>query len=225
MGRVYLFLNTAFFFWSLSLVAWCYDAYSWALLTAALAIIAFVIHALHKQVNHMFGKNKAVEEVTHAPVVNATPTPVAEKEVPRDEKQNSTVIATGVRFDGNIISSGQVYIYGTVHGNIDAKEGLIKIMRNGVVEGDITSRDLIIDGIVNGNCRSESIDVYENGAITGTIAYSSLTIKKGASFTGRSELIRPVEEKSNVVGLLAETAPEVLPVAESENEAKGKKRS
>lgn len=222
MGRVYLFLNTALILWSLALVAWCYDAHSWALLTAALAIIAFVLHVLHKQVNHMFGKNKAAEEVTSNPVVHAAPTPVVEKEVPRDDKQNNTVIATGVRFDGNITSSGQVYIYGTVHGNIDAKEGLIKIMRNGVVEGDITSRELIIDGIVNGNCRSESIDVYENGNITGTIAYSSLTIKKGASFTGRSELIRPVETKSNVVGLLAEAAVEEQPV---EEEIKGKKRS
>lgn len=222
MGRVYLFLNTALILWSLALVAWCYDAHSWALLTAALAIIAFVIHVLHKQVNHMFGKNKAAEEVTSNTVVHAAPTPVVEKEVPRDDKQNNTVIATGVRFDGNITSSGQVYIYGTVHGNIDAKEGLIKIMRNGVVEGDITSRELIIDGIVNGNCRSESIDVYENGNITGTIAYSSLTIKKGASFTGRSELIRPVETKSNVVGLLAEAAVEEQPV---EEEIKGKKRS
>lgn len=222
MGRVYLFLNTALIFWSLALVAWCYDAHSWALLTATLSIIAFVIHLLHKQVHHMFGKSKEAKEVTHPPVVHTAPTPVVEKEVPRDEKQNNTVIATGVQFEGNITSDGQVYIYGTVHGNIDAKEGLIKVMRNGVVEGDITSRELIIDGIVNGNCRSESIDVYENGNITGTIAYSSLTIKKGASFTGRSELIRPVEEKSNVVGLLAETSPETPPV--TENETKGKKR-
>lgn len=223
MGRVYLFLNIALIFWSLALVAWCYDAHSWALLTAVLAITAFVIHVLHKQVNHMFGKNKAAEEVTPTPVVHTAPTPAVDKEVPRDEKQNNTVIATGVRFDGNITSNGQVYIYGTVHGNIDAKEGLIKIMRNGVVEGDITSKELIIDGAVNGNCRSESIDVYENGNITGTIAYSTLTIKKGASFTGRSELIRAVETKSNVVGLTAETAVEDQPV--EGNETKGKKRS
>ena len=223
MRSVYLFLNIALIFWSLALVAWCNDAHFWALLTAALAIIAFVIHVLHKQVNHMFGKNKAAEAATPTPVVHTAPTPVTEKEVPRDEKQNNTVIASGVRFEGNITSNGQVYIYGTVHGNIDAKEGLIKVMRNGVVEGDITSRELIIDGIVNGNCRSESIDIYENGNITGTIAYSSLTIKKGASFTGRSELIRPVEEKSNVVGLPVDTSAEVPP--EHETEAKGKKRS
>ena len=227
MGRVYLFLNTAFVFWSLTLVAWCYDAHYWALLTATLAIIAFVIHVLQKQVNHMFGKNKAAEEVMPSPVVHTAPAPVVEKEAPRDEKQNNTVIAAGVRFEGNITSNGQVYIYGTVHGNINVAEGLIKIMRNGVVEGDITSRELIIDGVVNGNCRSASIDVYENGTITGTIAYSSLTVKKGASFTGRSELIHPVEEKSNVVGLLAEapleTVPEIEPV--EENETKGKKRS
>ena len=225
MGRVYLFLNTAFFFWSLSLVAWCYDAHSWALLTAALAIIAFVIHALHKQVNHMFGKNKAAEAATQTPVVSTPASaPIVEKEVPRDEKQSNTVIASGVRFDGNITSNGQVYIYGTVHGNIDAKEGLIKIMRNGAVEGDITSRELIIDGVVNGNCRSETIDVYENGNITGTLVWNSLTIKKGAVFNGKSEQLQPVQEKTNVVGLLAETssAPEALPLAESD--VKGKKR-
>lgn len=223
MGRVYLFLNTALIFWSFALVAWCYDAHFWALLSAALAIIAFIIHVLQKQVNHMFGKHKASEEIMQAPAIS-TPPVVTEKETLREEKQNNTVVASEVRFEGNIISSGQTYIYGTVYGNIVAKEGLVKIMRNGLVEGDITSRELIIDGTVNGNCRSESIDVYENGNITGTIAYSSLTIKKGAAFTGKSELIQPAEEKNNVVGLITETAPEAQARPTTEDGAKGKKR-
>lgn len=221
MGRIYLFLNIALILWSLALVAWCYDAHSWALLTAALAIVAFVIHALHKQVNHMFGKTKTSEEVMPTPVVH-TPAPVVEKDIPRDEKQNNTVIASEVCFDGNITSSGQIYIYGTVHGNINAKDGLVKVMRNGMVEGDITSRELIIDGTVNGQCRSESIDVYENGKITGTIAYSSLTIKKGATFAGKSELLSSVQSKNNVVGLIADAAS--AEEAPAQDAAKSKKR-
>ncbi len=45
------------------------------------------------------------------------------------------MIASGVHFVGNIVAYGHVYIHGRVTGNIEAKEHLIKVMREGQVEG------------------------------------------------------------------------------------------
>lgn len=122
---------------------------------------------------------------------------------------DSTVIASDVVFDGNINSNKQIYIYGCVNGNVLAKDGLVKIMRNGVVEGNITSRELIVDGVIKGHCQSDSVDIYENGRLDGTLVYVSLSIKKGGVLTGKAEVLTPNPVKQKVVDLKSESVTAV----------------
>ena len=165
----------------------------------------------------MFGKNKSP---TTEPQNSVMVTPAApEKETPREEKQNNTVISSDVRFEGNIIASGQVYIYGEVHGNIESNGGIIKIMRNGLVQGNIVCRELIVDGTVNGECKSESIDIYENGTLNGAMSYASLAIKKGGVFIGKSLAQQMTEKKTNVIDLSPEPVTDE-PVAIQKNRQK-----
>lgn len=188
MNRHFRFLNLALALWALALASWCHDALPWTLVAAALALLAFLLHIVQHQVNAMFGKTKNSE----APQL-PTPTaiPLKTSETVREEKQN-TVIASGVQLTGNITSAGQVHIFGTVTGNIDAKESVVKVMRNGLVEGNIFCRELFIDGTVNGECDSEAIHIEENGVISGTLSYSTLTIKKGGTFAGQAKINAPV---------------------------------
>ena len=58
-----------------------------------------------------------------------------------------------------------------------------------------------------GQCHSETIEIDKNGNVTGTLAYRTLTIKKGGIFSGQAELL-PAADKSNVVGFIADTAIE-----------------
>ena len=89
-------------------------------------------------------------------------------------------------------------------GNIEAKEHLIKVMREGEVEGNINCRELIIDGRVHGQCRGDSITIEEHGNIDGTLAYRALAIKKGGLFTGSAEVLAAAGAKSNIIDLAAE---------------------
>lgn len=154
----------------------------------------------------MFKRNKHIE--IPQPVVAATPTAAEKEPTNNADKHGTTVIASDVRFEGNIISTGHVYIYGLLQGNIDAKDNLIKIMRGGLVEGNIVCRELIIDGTVLGQCTGDTVEIYENGSMTGTLAYRTLAVKKGGIFSGQAEALRPDPEKSNVVGLIAENPQE-----------------
>lgn len=73
-------------------------------------------------------KNKTEPQISEAatpPAINPEPEAVASK------KHETTVIASGVHFVGNIVASGHVYIHGQITGNIEAKEHLIKVMREG----------------------------------------------------------------------------------------------
>lgn len=202
MERVHYFLNAGLCCWSLALFTWCVSGSPWAILPVALALIAFLLHGFQQRVLIMFGKNKSP---TAEPQNTIMVAPAAvEKETPREEKQNNTVISSEVRFEGNIIASGQVYIYGEVHGNIESSGGIIKIMRNGLVQGNITCRELIIDGTVNGECSSDSIDIYENGILNGAMSYTALAIKKGGVFIGKALMQPAAEKKTNVIDLAPE---------------------
>jgi cytoskeletal protein CcmA (bactofilin family) len=63
-------------------------------------------------------------------------------------------------------------------------------MTGGLVEGNITCRELIIDGCVIGQCRSETIEIDKNGNVTGTLAYRTLAIKRAAFFPARQNCCR-----------------------------------
>lgn len=181
----YRYINLALFCWATALVSWCLEALFWAALAAAMTFLTLFLHMVKNQVNVMFGKDKSSK---NAPLTVATPPHNHEKEGGREDKQN-TVIAHGTQLIGNVTATGQMHIFGTITGNIDAKEGIIKVMRNGMVEGNILCRELFIDGAVNGECFSETINIEESGAITGTLTYSKLTIKNGGIFSGQAKLI------------------------------------
>ncbi|CAM8013346.1 MULTISPECIES: bactofilin family protein [Klebsiella] len=212
MESKYIALNSALLFWLLGLMAWCCESTYLAWLSGSFSLSSFVFHFQYHRINHMFKKNKNVEAT---PQTVATPVLNSASPLAVSRKPAATVIASGIRFDGNIIAEGDVDIYGTVSGNIDAEESQIKIMAGGLVEGNITCRELIIDGCILGQCRSETIEIDKNGQVTGTLAYRTLAINKGGVFSGQAEVLPPVAEKNNVVGFITDTAVETKERAEA----------
>lgn len=206
MESKYIALNSALLFWLLGLMAWCFESTYIALLSGSFSLSSFVFHFQYHRVNHMFKKNKNTEAT---PPAVSTPAPVTPPPQTVIKKPAATIIASGIRFEGNIIAEGDVDIYGTVNGNIDAKDSQIKILTGGLVEGNILCRELIIDGGFIGQCNSDTIEIDKNGKITGTLAYRTLAIKKGGVFSGQAEVLPPVAEKSNVVGFNADTTVEI----------------
>ncbi len=192
MERKYLALNSALLFWLLALVSWCSGALFLTWLFAALSLMSFGTSLLLNQVKIMFKKSKTTE--TGKPDIALPPVPVSEKEPTVTEKHGTTVIASDVRFEGNIVSS----------------ESLIKIMRGGQVEGNVTCRELIVDGKIVGQCSSDVIEICEHGQVMGTLGYRTLAVKKGGQFSGQAELLPAVAEKNNVVGLMKESTPDPL---------------
>ena len=200
MAKCYTAINLAFLFWLLALISWHFDTKILASVLGTLSIAGFIIHIRQNQVQTMFKKNKQVDTL-----------PITEKQLPAavDDKSTSgmknndtTVIAKNVSVEGNIISSGHVYIYGHLKGDINTEDGVIKIMHGGEVDGNITSKEIIVDGNMSGHCISDSLEIAENGKVSGTITYNRLSIKKGGAFSGQAEMLpqnaKKGEKKSEV---------------------------
>ncbi|WP_170975455.1 bactofilin family protein [Martelella alba] len=187
--------------WAVALVYWWLSDIYLVLCFAALAISAFTLHFLQQKVMIMFGKKIAGSNNTLSPddAIASAPNGYAKDNLPPQK----AIIASDMQLEGNIIFSGEIDIYGTVQGNIHAEDGVINIMRTGSVEGNIISKELVVDGTVNGICESGAIDVLEHGVIQGALTYETLSVKKGGRIVGKAGITPP---KGELVTLSAEAA-------------------
>jgi len=186
---VYLFFYTAIFFWQVALIAWLCAFNIIAMICASLSVFCFLAHKPFKEKYFfMFSKSQKISKVQDITSVTPTELSVLPDVAPKnDDVKNNTIISSNVLFEGNITASGFVYIYGQLHGNLEANDGTVKIMNGSYVRGDIQCRDLIVDGSIFGQCHSDSLTIETNGQINGTIIYSDLCIKRGGIFHGYSE--------------------------------------
>ncbi|GEM_PF-3854338 len=102
---------------------------------------------------------------------------------------------------GNVISQGNLLVAGLVEGDIMTKgltietskmqgniaaNDYIEICENCEIEGDITSKDIIINGTVRGNIKASGhVALKEKAIVTGDLHTGSLEIMKGAVMNGK----------------------------------------
>ncbi|MBC6573191.1 polymer-forming cytoskeletal protein [Escherichia coli] len=166
-------INFSIFCWTSALIFKLLHCILLTAIATLLTITGFIIHFLVN--SDMFNNKKT--EIIHTPC-------------PHEDKGPTTIIANGVCIEGDIkLNSNEeiVHILGRLKGDIIADNGNVEILRNGNIEGDISCNSLIVNGILNGHCVCESLEIGESGEVTGTITYLHLTIKKGGIFSGHAE--------------------------------------
>jgi cytoskeletal protein CcmA (bactofilin family) len=167
-----------------------------AMIFASTSAFCFLAHKPFKEKYFfMFSKSKKIINVPEVTTISPAELAKAPDPVQKaDEIKNNTIISSDVLFEGNITATGFVYIYGQLHGNLVAQGGTVKIMNGSYVKGDITCRDLIVDGSVFGQCHSDSLTIETNGRIDGTVIYADLCIKRGGIFHGHAETFTKEEK-------------------------------
>lgn len=100
----------------------------------------------------------------------------------------ATLISAGTTLKGDISSSNDLRIDGTVIGNINSSAKII-IGSNGVVEGDITGTQADIVGKVSGNIRAKDIlQLKGESVVTGNLYAGKLQIEPTATFNGQCHM-------------------------------------
>jgi len=94
-----------------------------------------------------------------------------------------TLISKGCNIEGRIESEVFVRIDGHIKGDVFIGEGLI-VGENGLIDGNVHTREIVIFGIVNGTVRADSIDIKSSGKILGELHTNSLQVEKGAIYVG-----------------------------------------
>lgn len=94
------------------------------------------------------------------------------------------LIGSGTTINGDIQSSGDVRIDGTLTGNITLS-GRLVIGPNGKIEGNVICQNADISGEIKGKVQiSEMLSLKATAKILGDIATGKISIEPGAVFTG-----------------------------------------
>src|ERR1700704_3998411 len=115
---------------------------------------------------------------------------------------SASLIGSGTSLKGDITSSGDLRIDGTLVGNIICSAKVI-IGANGVVEGDVAGVTADIMGKVSGTIKvKELLQLKTNCQVNGNIHAAKLQIEPAANFNGQCHMIHeaPVSTTSGKSG-------------------------
>src|SRR5574337_1291089 len=97
----------------------------------------------------------------------------------------TTVIARGVKVEGEFSSQGGVLIEGEVHGNLSST-GLLTVGPEAKIKADVHASDAVISGSVDGNVTVDKrLELKATAKINGDIMAQTVMIEAGASVNGR----------------------------------------
>lgn len=102
--------------------------------------------------------------------------------------QNShadTIIATGVRVEGDFQSKGDVVIDGEVMGTVHTDASL-RVGESARIQADVSAASAVVAGEVAGNIRvTDRLDLLESSRVHGDIEAQMLSVAPGAVVNGR----------------------------------------
>lgn len=97
---------------------------------------------------------------------------------------SATIIGAGTTITGDIISSGDIRIDGTLVGNVKSKARVL-IGQDGIVEGDVMGQNADITGKVTGSVKvQELLQLRGKSVVAGEIYTGKLEVEPTASFNG-----------------------------------------
>ena len=100
-----------------------------------------------------------------------------------------TMIGPDAIIKGPIELEQGLIVYGKIYGDI-ATNGQVRVVKNGLVDGNIIGSNIHIGGTVSGNIKSRNQVILKKSCILkGDISYRKLHIEDGAQFEGKCDLL------------------------------------
>jgi len=146
----------------------------------------------------MFSKSKISE--TPAPAGKDTPmTPPAASDAPKTEtsstapassassfqakpKPSPSLLSSDLNIKGNVTSSGDIQIEGTIEGDVRAH--LLTVGESATIRGEVIADDVVVNGRVIGRVRGLKVRLTSSAKVEGDIVHKTIAIESGAHFEG-----------------------------------------
>ncbi|HKV24083.1 MAG TPA: polymer-forming cytoskeletal protein [Candidatus Acidoferrum sp.] len=140
------------------------------------------------------GKSPGGSEISTAPaaipVQNSSNLPAVRDPHPSlsSASAQSASISQGIRIKGEVTGSEDLFVDGHVDGKLSLTNGCLTIGPNGSVKADVTAREVVVRGKVEGKVSGrDKVLLGNTGIVAGEILTDRLAIEDGAMLRGRVE--------------------------------------
>lgn len=140
----------------------------------------------------MFSKSKINEPGTPAtpstadtaakPATSPTPSESDFKSSAPKAKPPASQLSTDLHITGNLKTSGDIQIEGTVNGDIRAH--LLTVGEGATVNGECMADDVVVNGRIVGTVRGLKVRLTSTARVEGDIIHNTIAIESGAHFEG-----------------------------------------
>lgn len=130
---------------------------------------------------------------SHSPEPARSAPPVSTTEAPRARvlptAGDQATIGKGLIIKGEITGSESLFIDGKVEGSINLPGNRVTVGQHGQVAANmavcITAREIVVMGKIHGNVSaSDRVEIRAEGALTGDVSATRISIEDGAFFKG-----------------------------------------
>ena len=97
-------------------------------------------------------------------------------------KPPASVLSTDLHMTGNIKTTGDVQVEGSIEGDIRAH--LLTIGEGATVKGEVIADDVVVNGRVVGRVRGLKVRLTSTARVEGDIIHKTIAIESGAHFEG-----------------------------------------
>jgi cytoskeletal protein CcmA (bactofilin family) len=101
---------------------------------------------------------------------------------PSKPKPAPSVLSSDLTIKGNVRTTGDVQIEGTVEGDIRAH--LLTVGEGATVKGEVMADDVVVNGRIVGRVRGLKVRLTSTARVEGDIIHKTIAIESGAHFEG-----------------------------------------
>ena len=117
----------------------------------------------------------AASEASRTPA--SVPAPSAQKPKPA-----ASVLSSDLTIVGNVKSSGDIQVEGSVEGDI--RSNMLIVGESATVKGEVVAEEVVVNGRVVGRLRGTKVRLAATARVEGDIIHKTISIESGAHFEG-----------------------------------------
>jgi len=121
-------------------------------------------------------------ETKPAAAAKPAPAPAPAPSEAAKAKPPASILSADLMIKGNLKTTGDIQILGTVEGDIRAH--LLTIGEGATVKGEVIADDVVVNGKVIGRVRGLKVRLSSSAEVEGDIIHKTIAIESGAHFEG-----------------------------------------
>jgi cytoskeletal protein CcmA (bactofilin family) len=146
---------------------------------------------------------KQPEQTPASTSAPATPSTSDYKATTPKPKPPASILSSDLHVTGNMKTTGDIQVEGTVEGDIRAH--LLTIGESATIKGEVVADDVVINGRIVGRVRGLKVRLTSTARVEGDIIHKTIAIESGAHFEGS------VQRQDDPLNPGAKTAPAAKP--------------